>query len=143
MRNKRVQERDRFARDLESGGIADAEQRDYYGARIAEIDAAVAEYDRLRAGDVVRLLGEGVLEIGDVLIKARVARGMSLKELGERMGGEDPVAAQQVGRYEDEGWRRAGLWRLRQAADALGLRIRVEADLEPLDEARAGDEGAG
>ena len=129
-RKRKLEERGRFARDLTAGLVADPELREIYEERISRIDEELAEYDRLRSGDVGRLWGEGVLEFGALLVKARVARGMSLKELGERMGGEDPVAAQQIGRYEDEGWRRAGLWRLRQAADAMGLRVRVEADLD-------------
>lgn len=131
-RRKALEERNGYLADLEAGLIKD-DSWSVYEARIARIDAAVGEYERLTAGGVERLEGEGVLDLGALLIKARVARGMTLAELGERMDEEDPVAPQQVGRYEDEGWRRTGLWRLRQAADALGLRVRVEADLGPLD----------
>lgn len=131
-RKRKLEERDRFARDLKAGLVADAELRGIYEERISRIDEELTEYDRLRSGDVGRLSGEGVLKLGALLVQARVAHGVSLAELGERMDGEASMAPQQVGRYEDEGWRRAGLWRLRQAADALGLRVRLEVELGPL-----------
>lgn len=140
------EERDRMADALVSGEISDEELRARYEQRVVQLDADLAEYEELKAGGVLRLVGEGANSLGEILIKARVARGLTMAELGEVLD----MTEQQVGRYEKEGWRRAGLYRIARAADALGLTVNVEAVLgprAPLEEAprrdaRAASEGA-
>ena len=128
---------ERFARYLEEGPVADPELREIYEqdlahrwvacrVRPADLRKCGAALGRGRAG-AAGVTDEVAGSARDVLVGARGAHGR---------GGS--VAAQQVGRYEDKDWRRAGLWRLRQAAHAPDLRMHVwvdlEADLEPLGE---------
>jgi HTH-type transcriptional regulator/antitoxin HigA len=61
----------------------------------------------------------------DILIQARIARGMSQKDLGDFLG----VAEQQIQRYESDRYRAASLDRLIEVADALSVRIVERAEL--------------
>lgn len=132
-RNKAQEEKDRMVADLEayadgtSEAINDEETRFYYEEGVRQRKADLAEYDRLRAGGVTRISGEGPNGLGAVLTKARIARDMTLAELGEDLR----MSLQQVQRYESEGWHRASLWRLDRASRVLGLRITIDAELDP------------
>lgn len=107
--------------------IEDEETRLYYERAARQRETELAEYDRLTAGLVTRISGEGPNSLGAVITKARIARGMTLADLGDDL----QMSLQQVQRYESEGWLRASLWRLQRVADVLGLRVAVEAVLQP------------
>ena len=47
------------------------------------------------------------------------------------------MTQQQVARYERDGWQKIGLWRLAEAADALGLDMSISARLPASNTARA------
>lgn len=132
-RNKTQEEKDRIVADLEayadgtSEAIDDEETRLYYEEGVRRREAELAEYDQLKAGEVSRISGEGPNDLGMILTKARIARGMTLAKLGEEL----EMSLQQVQRYESEGWRRASLWRLDRASRVLGLGITLDADLNP------------
>lgn len=113
---------------LATGGLRESgEENTEYGGgrRLEELDGELAEYEALRSGEVRTLSSEGVESIGELLIKARLARGLTLAELGELLS----MTEQQVGRYEQESWRRASLWRLGEAAEVLGLGVTTEVRL--------------
>ena len=63
----------------------------------------------------------GLLDIGPLLVRARTARGLSQRELGERLG----VVQQQIARWEACEYRTASLERLSRVADVLGVGGRV------------------
>lgn len=108
-----------------SRGSGEKTTEDGRGRRLDELDGELAEYEALRSGEVRTLSSEGVKSIGELLIKARLARGLTLADLGELLS----MTEQQVGRYEQESWRRASLWRLGEAADVLGLGVTTEVRL--------------
>lgn len=58
-----------------------------------------------------------LLDIGDRLVRARRAVGLSQRELAERVG----VRQQQIARWESEQYRCVSLARLNRVAEALGL----------------------
>lgn len=130
-RSQTQEERERMARALEdyAGGsrkvIGDEETRLYYEEGVSRREAELSEYQRLKSGGVSRISGEGPNGLGTIITKARIARGMTLADLGAAL--EMPL--QQVQRYESENWRRASLWRLQRVADVLALRVAVEARL--------------
>jgi transcriptional regulator with XRE-family HTH domain len=64
-------------------------------------------------------------ELPSVLIKARVARGLSHKKLAEKLG----VSEKQVQRDEANDYRTAGLNRLIRLAEVLAVRLEVKAEL--------------
>ena len=55
----------------------------------------------------------------------RIARGLTQAGLGEILG----MTQQQIQRYERDGWQKISLWRLAEAADALGLDLSIRARL--------------
>ena len=58
----------------------------------------------------------GVAELPTVLIKARIAQGLSQKDLAERLG----LQEQQIQRYEATEYASAGLTRIKEVVSALG-----------------------
>ncbi len=89
-------------------------------SQLDDLEAEMAEYEALRQGRVVTLEAESLVDIGRVLIKARIVRNLTQKELAMRL----VLAEQQVQRYEASQYRGVTVERLQQVADALNLRVR-------------------
>ena len=102
-----------------------AAQRSALGSQIAELEEDVARYDHLRSGNITAFEAVGLHDLPDILIQARIARGMSQKDLATFLG----LKEQQIQRYEAERYRSASLNRLVEVADALKIRIRKTAEL--------------
>jgi hypothetical protein len=86
-----------------------------------DVETELAEYEALRAGTVGEVVAEGLSALPDLLVKARIAEGLTQRQLAERLG----VAEEAVQRDEAGGYARAGLDRLAGVADALGVRLRL------------------
>lgn len=84
-----------------------------------ELREQVADYERLRAGHVRAIDARSLTELPQALIQARIAAGLTQKELAYRLG----LKEQQIQRYEATRYRGATLTRLQQVADALGVTI--------------------
>jgi HTH-type transcriptional regulator/antitoxin HigA len=69
--------------------------------------------------------------LATLLIKARVARGWTQRQLADELG----VAEQQVQRYESTGYRSASLARICDVAAALDVTITERASLRGPDAA--------
>lgn len=103
----------------------------------AEIDAVasqaddlrneLAEYERLRSGRLSEFEASSLSELAGLLVKARIARGWSQRQLADALG----VAEQQVQRYESSDYRSASLARMCDIASALGVTITEKAHLNP------------
>jgi HTH-type transcriptional regulator / antitoxin HigA len=100
-------------------------ERDALSSQIEELEADLALYESLSSGSVKDFTANSLNELPDILIKARISRGMSQKDLAEFLG----LKEQQVQRYEAEGYRSASLDRLIQVADALGVKMQKRAEL--------------
>ena len=95
----------------------------------------LAEYESLKSGSIADFTAGSLHELPDLLVKARIAKGMSQRQLAVDIG----VKEQQIQRYEAERYRSASLHRLLEIADALGLQITKHAHLQPVErEAREG-----
>ncbi|HTY50061.1 MAG TPA: helix-turn-helix transcriptional regulator, partial [Steroidobacteraceae bacterium] len=70
--------------------------RDGLRSQLEDLEAELAEYDTLRQGQVATLEAESIVGIGAALIKARIVRNLTQKELAERLS----LAEQQIQRYE-------------------------------------------
>lgn len=94
-------------------------------SQVAELAGEVGEYETLQSGTVTVFEAEGLADLPDILIRARIARGMSQRDLAVFLG----VAEQQIQRYEAERYRSASLERLSEIAAALDIEVRESAQL--------------
>jgi HTH-type transcriptional regulator / antitoxin HigA len=92
------------------------------------ISEQLREYESLKTGSVRNLEAGSLSELPGLLIKARIALGLSQRQLAERMR----LKEQQIQRYESENYASASLSRLIEISDALGLRVAEKARLEAL-----------
>ena len=90
-------------------------QKDALSSQIADLESEMREYESLKSGEF-QLDGLGTVEeLPTTLIKARIARGMSQKDLAERIG----LKEQQIQRYESTDYASASLSRIKEVAGAL------------------------
>lgn len=89
------------------------------------LSGEIEEYEALKAGTVASLRAEALEELPLILIKARIVRGMSQRQLAEEIG----VKEQQIQRYEAERYSSANLSRLAEVARALRLDVSEVAEL--------------
>jgi ribosome-binding protein aMBF1 (putative translation factor) len=96
-----------------------------YESQIEEMQRDIAEYDALRDGRVAHLDVESLTALPDALIRARIAAGLTQKELAMRLG----LKEQQIQRYESSRYSGVSLERAQAVVDALGVRIREQLTL--------------
>lgn len=77
------------------------------------------EYETLKSGTVEVLKASTLEDLPSILIRARIAKGFSQRQLAETIG----LKEQQIQRYEAEEYASANLQRLAEVANALGLNI--------------------
>lgn len=94
-------------------------------AQAEDLRAEIAEYELLRSGAVSTFEASSLAELPTLLVKARIARGWTQRELADALG----VAEQQMQRYEATGYRAASLARLCDVADALNVIVTERAVL--------------
>jgi transcriptional regulator with XRE-family HTH domain len=82
-----------------------------------ELRAEVAEYEALSAGKVKRFTVESFADLPSVLIKARIARGFTQKQLAEELHAKE----QQVQRWEANDYAGASIETLKHVMEALGI----------------------
>jgi HTH-type transcriptional regulator / antitoxin HigA len=102
-----------------------------------ELERETSEYEDLKEGRLLSFGAENLDSLGELLTKARIARGLTQAELGELLG----MTQQQVQRYERDGWQKISLWRLAETAEALGLDLSIRARLPASNTARAAGVG--
>ncbi len=93
--------------------------------QVEDLEREISEYEDLKEGRLLSFDADGLDSLGELITKARITRGLTQAELGELLG----MTQQQVARYERDGWQKISLWRLAEAADALGLDLSVRARL--------------
>lgn len=91
-----------------------------------ELAQQLSEYEHIKSAQDRKFHASSLEEIGDVLIKARIAQQLSHKDLAARLG----MKEQQVQRYESERFQTASLHRLQEIASALGLSWSIDGDCE-------------
>lgn len=112
---------------LASGPPQDAQvhpvlrQAEEYGLRsqLADLRRELEEYEALRAGQHSVFELQSLDELPGALIRARIALGLSQKDLADRIG----VQEQQVQRYEATDYVGASLQRIQEVVQALGLTV--------------------
>lgn len=100
-------------------------QRDAIENQLIELQGQLAEYEALLAGERPVLTLDSFEELPRALIQARIAAGLSQKELAERLG----LKEQQIQRYEATDYASASLERVQEVIRALGVRVREDVIL--------------
>jgi len=108
----------------QSGEVVDpliqAAMTEQYQSQVEELQAELDAYDALRSGQVASLSVESLTALPEALIRARIAAGLTQKELATRIG----VREQQIQRYEATRYAGVSLQRAQAILDALGVQIR-------------------
>ncbi|NER51703.1 MAG: ImmA/IrrE family metallo-endopeptidase [Symploca sp. SIO1A3] len=94
-------------------------QQDALQSKLSELREEIDEYEILKSGQQIMLELESLEELPLAVIKARIAAGLSQKELAERLG----LKEQQIQRYENTEYASASFSRLVEVSQALGLRV--------------------
>ena len=96
-----------------------------YNLTISKLKQEIAEYEQLKSGNISTFVLGSLNDLPTTLIKARIAAGMTQKELAEKIG----VQEQQIQRYEANHYSAASFDRLQEIATALNIEI-VQAVME-------------
>jgi HTH-type transcriptional regulator/antitoxin HigA len=97
---------------------------------LGDVEAELTEYEALQSGARREVAAEGLGALPDLLVQARIAAGLTQRQLAEQLG----VAEEAVQRDEAGGYARAGLDRLARVAETLGVRLRLVGELAPVGE---------
>jgi HTH-type transcriptional regulator/antitoxin HigA len=84
------------------------------------------EYESLKSGNINQFEAKSLLELPQVLIKARIANGLSQNDLAKLLS----LKEQQIQRYEADMYSSASLQRLSEVADVLNLKISEIAEFK-------------
>lgn len=98
-------------------------QVDALRSALADLDTELADYDALH--DTTRFEATGLNQLPVTLIRARIARGLTQRQLAERVG----LPEQAVQRYEANDYTGVSFARLVEIADALEITIHYDVRL--------------
>jgi HTH-type transcriptional regulator / antitoxin HipB len=106
-------------------------QKNSYNKIISTLKQELAEYEELKSGRIAVFQIESFNELPTALIKARIASGMTQKELAEKIDTQE----QQIQRYEANHYHAISFERLMKIVGALGISFKhsVEIEIEPLE----------
>ena len=121
---------DRFSealRSLETDAAHESElhprllslQEDALQSQLSDLQAEIKEYEALKAGDFAFEQLKGISELPMLLIRARIATGLSQRDLADRLG----LKEQQIQRYEATDYASASFTRIAEVVSALGIDI--------------------
>ena len=94
-------------------------QEDAIRSQLADLESELREYESLKTGKFRWDSLSMVADLPLVLIKARIAGGLSQKDLAERVG----LKEQQIQRYEATDYATANLARIKEVVNAFSVEI--------------------
>ena len=100
-------------------------QIDAVRSQLEDLEAELREYEELQQRKHAVIEASSLDELPKALIQARIAVGMSHKELAEKMG----LKEQQIQRYEATDYATASFGRIREVVHALGIKLREDVFL--------------
>ncbi len=99
--------------------------RDRLQSQADELREEIAAYEKLREGKETRFEFDSIAQLAEGLIKARIARHLTQRELAESLN----LKEQQIQRYEATMYESAPLKRIEAVAVALSVRKTVTMDV--------------
>jgi ribosome-binding protein aMBF1 (putative translation factor) len=100
-------------------------QADALQSQLEDLESELKEYESLRSGRRRVIKASSFQNLPAALIQARVALGLSQRELAERLG----IKEQQIQRYEATNYASASLSRVAEVIAAMGLEVREQVRL--------------
>jgi len=100
-------------------------QREALKSQLAELKWQLDEYEKLRSGKLKRLKKSSFQDLPLELIRARIARGLTQKDLAMKLG----MKEQQIQRYEETDYASASLSRVNEVIKALDIEVKEEITL--------------
>jgi transcriptional regulator with XRE-family HTH domain len=100
-------------------------QVDAVRGQLESLLAEIRDYETLRSGKVTSIELASLAELPEGLIRARIAAGLTQRELAERLG----LHEQQVQRYEAARYDGVSFARMVDVADAIGVRVSKRLEL--------------
>ncbi len=123
---------DKFARALQEAAarsgidpLLHRLEQDALRSQLRDLEQDIREYETLQSGQQSVLSLDSFAELPSALVKARIAAGLTQKDLADRLG----LKEQQVQRYETTDYASASVTRLKEVIDALSIRIREDVFL--------------
>lgn len=106
-------------------------QKNSYARIVGTLKQEIAEYEELKSGRIAVFQIDSFQDLPTALIKARIASGMTQKELAEKIDTQE----QQIQRYEANHYHAISFDRLMKIVGALGISFKhsVEIEIEPLE----------
>lgn len=98
---------------------------DALASQLEDLEEDVDEYESLRSGKQRTLALNSIEELPKTLIQARIAAGLTQRDLAEKLG----LKTQQIQRYEATDYRSASLERIHEIVLVLGVKLRRRAEL--------------
>ena len=92
---------------------------DAVSSQLADLEAELREYEAIREGRFEVEALRVVADLPELLIKARIAQGLTQRELADRLG----LKEQQIQRYEATDYATAKWSRIREVAGALSMEV--------------------
>ena len=92
-------------------------EREAMESQLESLRGELEEYEHLKSTGVSAIVVTSIDELPEGLIKARIARGLSQRQLAQRLD----LKAKQIQRYEAERYASASYQRLCEVAHALGV----------------------
>lgn len=92
-------------------------------SQLSELEAELSEYEAMRSAESPAVELRSFEELPRALIRARIGRGLSQKQLAEKLG----LKEQQIQRYEATDYESASLRRVREIVRALDVGVSGEA----------------
>jgi ribosome-binding protein aMBF1 (putative translation factor) len=100
--------------------------QDAIRSQLQDLQRDLQKYELLRAGQERVLTLDSLAEFPRALVKARIAAGLTQKDLADRLG----LKEQQIQRYAATEYATASVARLMRVIEALGIRVREEVLLD-------------
>jgi ribosome-binding protein aMBF1 (putative translation factor) len=100
-------------------------QHDAIKSQYDELQQELKEYEELKGGKRKTIKVNSFAYLPVALIQARIARGLTQKELAQKLG----LREQQIRRYEASSYAKASLARVNQIVEVLDITIGSKVDL--------------
>lgn len=117
-----IRHKDTVLADQEMSEIEKTYSANSFDAMISSLTEELEEYQSLKTGNLQILEAKSLEELPIVIMRARIAQGMSQTSLAKKIG----IQPQQIQRYEANDYQNISFDRLIKIAKAVGVSVELE-----------------